>query len=361
MSRQPHLFVALSGHGFGHLAQTAPVLNALRQRLPTLRLTVQSSLPNTVLRNRINGEIEHIAEATDFGMIMADALTVEVTASIVAYRAFHADWKNRLAQQEALLTRLKPTLVLANIPYLPLTAASRLGIPAVALCSLNWAVILEAYCPARANLVAVLDTIVEAYNKAATFLRPAPSMPMPTLGNIRSIGPIANIGQDRRIELNARLGLAGNETLVLVGLGGIDFRLPMERWPTLPGVRWLIPATWKVNHPDTFYLERVADVPFIDLLRSGDVLLTKSGYGSFTEAVCNGTAVLYVKRSDWPEEPGLSDWLTEHGNALPIDRRVLEAGTLLDSLQALLAQPQRSALEPTGIAEAVAYLMHHWL
>jgi hypothetical protein len=90
-------------------------------------------------------------------------------------------------------------------------------------------------------------------------------------------------------------------------------------------------------------------------------LLTKSGYGSFTEAICNGTAVLYVKRSDWPEEPGLSDWLTKHGNALPIDRRMLEAGTLLDSLQALLAQPRRSALEPTGIAEAVAYLMHHWL
>jgi hypothetical protein len=33
MSR-PHLFVDISAHGFGHLAQVAPVLNALGRRLP---------------------------------------------------------------------------------------------------------------------------------------------------------------------------------------------------------------------------------------------------------------------------------------------------------------------------------------
>ena len=40
-----HLFVDISSHGFGHLAITAPVLNALGKLQPDLQLTVRSGLP----------------------------------------------------------------------------------------------------------------------------------------------------------------------------------------------------------------------------------------------------------------------------------------------------------------------------
>lgn len=352
MSRPLHLFVALSSHGFGHLAQAAPVLNALRQRLPTLRLTVQCSLPAAVLRDRISGDIERVTEATDFGMVMASALDVQIGASVEAYRVFHASWESRLANQAELLARLAPDMVFADIPYLPLAAAARLGIPAVALCSLNWAAILKAYCPADPGLEAIHSTLLDAYNSATVFLCPAPSMLMPELVNSRPIGPIAIGGRNRRGELNTRLGLVGTEILVLVGLGGIELRLPVERWPAIPDMRWLVPTAWGVERPHTVSWDRVADIPFIDLLRSCDVLLTKPGYGSFAEAACNGNPVLYVERNDWPEEPGLSRWLMTHGNAIGIARSALTTGDLEEPLRALLAQPRRPALQPTGIDEA---------
>lgn len=40
-----HLFVDISSHGFGHLAITAPALNALAELAPDLRLTVRSGVP----------------------------------------------------------------------------------------------------------------------------------------------------------------------------------------------------------------------------------------------------------------------------------------------------------------------------
>jgi len=48
--RGMHLLVTICAHGFGHLGQSAPVLNALRRRLPALRLTVASTLPEARLR-----------------------------------------------------------------------------------------------------------------------------------------------------------------------------------------------------------------------------------------------------------------------------------------------------------------------
>ncbi|MDG4596172.1 MAG: hypothetical protein P9F75_10880 [Candidatus Contendobacter sp.] len=356
MSMMPHLYVALSGHGFGHLAQVAPVLNQWRRRWPTARLTLQSVLPEAVLRERIAGAFGWVNGAADFGMVMVDALDVDIAASLAAYRAFHAEWDARLIWQESVLREAAPSLVLADIPYLSLAAAARLDIPTLALCSLNWADILAGYCPDAPDLAGLRAPMLAAYRGAVAFLRPAPSMPMPELPNVRSIGPIAALGRDRRMEINRRLGLGGNETLVLMGLGGVAMRPPLEAWPEWPGVRWLTPPDWNVARPDMASWAALDDCGMLDLIRSCDVLFTKPGYGAFTEAACNGTRVLYVERDDWPEEPWLSDWLLKYGNGVKINRRQLARGELAESLRELLVQPAKPPVAPTGVDEAAEWL-----
>lgn len=352
MTRSPHLWVVLSGHGFGHLAQAAPVLNALRRRLPALKLTIQSPLPDALLRARIEGEFEQLREAADVGMVMANAVDVRLAESRAAYQAFHADWGTRLARQEKVLVERAPQLVFADVPYLPLAAAARQGIPAVALCSLNWADIVAAYWPDDKELANSCALMRAAYSSAAVFLRPTPSMPMSDLANAREIGPIAALGRNRRDELNRRLGLRDDQTLALAGLGGYDLPLPAERWPQAADVHWLMPAACG-RRQDFSHREQVADMPFIDLLCSCDALLAKPGYGTFSEAVCNGKPVLYLERPGWPETPWLTRWLVEHGNARLLERRALTTGAVLEPLRRLLAQPRKPALPPTGVAAAV--------
>ncbi|MBZ4192813.1 MAG: hypothetical protein LAE24_00690 [Candidatus Contendobacter sp.] len=356
MMKHHYLYVALSGHGFGHLAQVGPVLNEWRRRWPEARLTVQSALPAEVLRQRIGGEFTVVTGAADFGMIMADALTVRVAESLAAYRAFHAEWDERLAWQERLLREAAPDVLLADVPYLTLAAAARLKIPALALCSLNWADILAGYCPDVPDLAELRAPMLAAYRGAVAFLQPTPSMPMPELGNARSIGPIAALGRNRRLEINRRLGLRGDETLILMGLGGVAMRPPLEIWPTLPGMRWLTPPAWNPSRADMASWAGLDDCSMLDLIRSCDGLFTKSGYGAFTEAVCNGTRVLFVARDDWPEEPWLSRWLIEQGNGVKISPRQLATGELAEPLRALLAQSVQPPVAPTGVAEAVDWL-----
>lgn len=351
-----HLYVALSGHGFGHLAQVAPVLNAWRRRYPMGRLTVQSALPKTLLRQRIVGEFTVVAGAADFGMVMVDALEAKVAESLAAYRAFHADWAARLAWQELLLRDAAPDGLLADIPYLTLAAAARLEIPALALCSLNWADILAGYGQNEPDLATLRAPMLAAYQSAVAFLQPAPSMPMPELRNTQPIGPIAALGQNQRAVINRQWGLRGDETLVLMGLGGVDMRPSLEQWPTLPGVYWLTPPAWNTARPDMLDWAGLADLSMVDLIRSCDVLFTKPGYGAFTEAACNGVRVLYVARDDWPEEPWLSRWLLEHGNGVKISRQQLATGELQEPLSELLAQPVKPPVTPTGIGEAVDWL-----
>ncbi|KPK38632.1 MAG: hypothetical protein AMJ69_07895, partial [Gammaproteobacteria bacterium SG8_47] len=140
----PHrIYAAISGHGLGHLAQTAAVLNALRNRVPDLELVVQSALPEADVRRHIDGAFALIAESADVGLVMASALDVLVEPTLAAYRAFHDNWPERVRIEAERLDALGVDAVLADVPYLTCAAGARAGVPTLALCSLNWADIFQ--------------------------------------------------------------------------------------------------------------------------------------------------------------------------------------------------------------------------
>jgi len=353
----PHLLVDLSYHGYGHIAQTAPVVNALAARLPGLRVTLRSGAPHAVLARRFHCNFTLISKTLDFGMEMMDAVAINVEKSADAYRHFHHDWNGKVAREAESMAALAPDLLFANVPYLSLAAAASAGIPSVAMCSLNWADVYTHYCHDRPEAPEIHSQMLAAYNSAAHFLRPMAAMPMENLANTRAIGPIAKLGQNRRAELNARLGLTPADRLVLIAMGGIAFCLPLDSWPRIPGVRWVVLSSWQVSHPDAVELESLG-MDFTDVLASCDALLTKPGYGSFAEAACNGIPVLYLDRKDWPEAPYLVEWLKRQGCCVEVERIALEQGEIAKPLEALWALPPTAPVKPEGIEQAVDLLQN---
>jgi hypothetical protein len=89
-----------------------------------------------------------------------------------------------------------------------------------------------------------------------------------------------------------------------------------------------------------------------DALGACDATIAKPGYGTFAEAACNGIPVLYVSRSDWPEEPPLTHWLADRAPLRQIGLPDLIAGRVDEPLAKLIAAPRPAPTAPTGIAEA---------
>jgi hypothetical protein len=349
----PHLVASITGHGFGHVAQTAPILNLLHDRLPGLRLTVRTNVPAPLLRSRIHAPFTLLPGKGDIGMVMSSALDVLTGDSRTAYRAFHENWDKRVDDEARLLRELGADMVFSNVGYLPLAGAQCSGIPNAALCSLNWADIYRHYCGDDA----IAAQIHAAYAGADAFLRATPGMKMETLPNLLPVAPIAALSHNRREELDRHLKLSREEKLVLVSMGGIAMRLPMERWPRIDGVRWLVEDKWQVTHPDAIVLESLP-VSFGDLLASSDVLLCKPGYGSFVEAACSGTPVLYVNRPDWPEAPALVEWLLQHGRCREVTREQLESGDIARDLSALLSSPRLAPPTADGAGQVADWLLN---
>lgn len=349
-----HLVVSISGHGFGHVAQTAPILNALHKQRPDLRITVRSSASAKHLRSRIQAPFTHLPSTGDIGMVMSSALEVDIEQSRAAYQAFHADWDKQVTAEAATLKALRADRVFSDVGYLPLAGAQRAGIPNVALCSLNWADIYRHYCGDGE----ITRQIQSSYANADAFLRATPGMAMNDLANLIPVAPVAAIGANRRDELDHDLKLSNEEKLVLVSMGGIASRLPVENWPRIDGVRYLVQANWRASHPDAIVFDSLP-ISFSDLLASSDALLCKPGYGSFVEAACAGVPVLYVGRPDWPESPALIDWLQCHGICREVSEKALEQGTFAELLAEIWNEPRALPVAPTGTGQVVSYLAGH--
>ena len=333
------------------------MLNTLRQRRPDLRLTLLTSLPPAFLRGRIQGDFEQIKDAPDFGLIMNSALAIDLESSANAYRDLHTDWHSRVDREAGRLERLSPDLILADVPYLTLAAAERAGIPALAMCSLNWADIYRHFFWQRPEAGRILEQMELAYDGARAFLCPEPSMPMSYLHNRVAIGPIAAVGRPQLETLRASLDLAGEERLILVAPGGVKARFPMDAWPVNRGFHWLVSADWQVQHPNVSNYQDTG-LRFPDLIASCDAVLGKCGYGTVAECVVNATPLLYIPRPDWPEEVSLLDWLQAHRAGLAVEAQRLNTGEFSDLLEPL-SSLRVKARAPSGAAEAADRIVEY--
>ncbi|MBF0418044.1 MAG: hypothetical protein HQL86_07335 [Magnetococcales bacterium] len=349
----PHLWLALSPHGYGHAAMTAPVVAELRRRIPDLRLTVQTTVDRAFLDSRYQS-FAHVAEIADFGFRMRSSTCIDLDASARGYRELHRDFSALVAREAERLSLAAPDLVLANIPYVTLAAAARAGIPAVAMSSLNWADMYAHYLGDRPEADEILGQIRAAYAAASVFLRCRPAQTMTVLHQ-HDIDPVVVPGQNRRPEVATALGISGAVRLGLIAFGGIGHPLPLERWPLLPGWVWLTSQEPPPGRDD-FRHWQAGGIAFCDLSASVDLIVTKPGYGTFTEAGIAGIPVLFVPRPDWPESPHLDDWLAIHTRCLPIETGQLFDGSLPAILHTLFSLPIPSVAGKTGISEAASVL-----
>ena len=384
MPHPPHLLVTISSHGFGHLSQVAPVVNRLRELIPQLKITVRAALPEAQLRSRIH-HLDNVQYANDdFGMVMNHAFSVDTEASLVRYQGLHQGWDDKVSALAQQFIDARVDVVLADVPYLPLAAAQAAGIPAVALCSLNWADILSHYVAldlpqttastvrlsrtepshvseAATQPKAIIDTMYAAYQSARYFLQPAPSMAMPKLCNQRAIGPCCAPGFAQRQTLRNTVQThtnLNNPWLVLVGMGGIPFELSLEHWPTQHQGRplcYLVSPFSANTHPNALSIE-ASGLSYSNLVASVDLIITKPGYGMFAEAAAAGVSVLFTARGDWPETEALVTWLQDKAHCTQITTEALRAGAFEQELSQLLTQGPDTPVAPTGNDEAAALI-----
>ncbi|WP_404385949.1 hypothetical protein [Caenispirillum salinarum] len=353
----PALYAAITPHGYGHGAITVQVLSALAEAVPGLRLGVVGGPPEPWVRARLPVRpVLHDRAIADPGMVNSDPNTVDPEASLARYQELFQRFEAVVAEEMDRQRAFAPDLVVSNVGFVPLEAARRLGLPAVALAPFHWGQIFGAYCGAMPGGRSILERLEAIYSACDLLLATTPFVPMAEGIPARAVGPICARAAPRRAALEATLGVAEGSRLALITMGRVGGPLPVDAWPRFPGWRLIHrgPDTC-AGHPDMVQGDNLP-FTFPELVASVDAVVTKPGYGTVTECACAGTPLLYRSRNDWPETPHMMSWAARHVAVEEIDDAAFRSGQFHKKLQAVLQAPRPAPASPTGVAESVELL-----
>ncbi len=355
----PLIWCSISGHGFGHAAQTVPVLNELGTRISGLKALLRTTVPRRFFEGRLEIPWELSPQPQDVGCVQENPLHIDQAATWAETQRFHERWEVRVEEEVRAIRARSPVLLLSNISHLAVEAGARVGLPTIAMSSLSWDQILEPLMTQGDTRQAnVIQQIRQAYSRADLLMRLVPGMSFSAFLKQTDLSPIVSPLVPERARLIASLGAQPEEFLVLVGFGGIAMnRLPLRRLEALQGYRFIVSDMGQASY-DRVRPAALLPLPFGSLMASADVIVTKPGYNMTVEAVVMGKPTLYVRRYDFAEEACLVQFLHRYGRALPLSVQDFEAGRWGAALAAVLALPAplHAPPAPTGAAEAAAIL-----
>lgn len=354
----PLIWAAISGHGFGHAAQVVPVLNALHRLVPGLRVLLRTAVHPSFFKDRLVPPWDISPMQQDVGCVQNGPLKIDVEATWREHHRFHSSWEERLQTEIEAMKTACPNVVLADTPYLALAAGKAAAIPAVALVSLTWDLVLSEYvAPPSIDGRAIIQSIRQAYGEADLALRISPAPKMEIFRRVIDIGPLAEPAPPAREQLTDFLGLAPGEQTVLVGFGGIPLdSLPFDRLESLTGYRFIFDGSIP---PGSRRFVAAASLPFSfkTLMASVDLIMTKPGYGTLVEAVALRTPLVYVRRYNFADEQPLVDYLHRYGRGVELSMNDFVQGQWLSALHKVFDLPPAITLpSPTGAMQAAIHL-----
>ncbi|MCD8517286.1 MAG: hypothetical protein LRY56_06855 [Burkholderiaceae bacterium] len=340
-------------------------------------MTIRTSLSKQQIAWRVHRDFQLDPGSDDFGMVMHDALRVDLVQSLRCYADLHKHWA---AHVDSLAGHLKSrgiTHLLADTPYLTLAAAQAANIPSAAICSLNWADILERCVRASPQalqaaeisshaLDAILTQMRDAYTSAAIVIRPEPAIETTGFETVTT-EPLVEMPPEPnrtclmefvRSQIGDYLGDHDDCLIVLTSMGGIGLALHPAKWPTECLGRKVIYLTdpavaGQCPHAVGFNLEKLG---FSQMMTSCDAVLTKPGYGMFVESRACGKPMLYIARDDWPESACLETWAAMHTIARKLSLEQVVRGEFSHELAKLLESPKLNRQHFTGADTAAQVL-----
>ncbi len=367
----------ISGHGLGHASRDLEVINVILERRPDARIVVRTSAPRWFFEASSPRSIALQVADVDTGVVQIDSLRLDEDETARCAAAFYRTFDTRVAEEAQLLTELGADLVLGDIPPLAFAAASRAGVPSIAIGNFTWDWIYAGYSQFERMAPGVIARIAAAYARATRVLR------LPIHGGFETMAPvtrdiplIARHAARPRSETRRVLGIDDDAVMVLASFGGYGLRLPYDEIARDRRFTLVVTehersgtSTTRGGRPtrddrpegrayvrtDVASTTIVApgDTAYPDIVAAADVVVTKPGYGIVSECIANDTALLYTERGRFAEHDVMVAEMPQLLRCRFIPQDDLLAGRWGDAIDALLDQtppPSRPATNGADIA-----------
>jgi hypothetical protein len=313
----PTLYLAITNHGFGHATRAAAVAATLQQQRPDLQLIVATTAPQWLLQSYLDGAFTYRPVSFDIGVLQQDSLMMDKAATLEKLKWIRRHQDEILAEEIAFVQQAGVDLILADIPPLATVLAQRAGIPCWMMSNFGWDFI---YRPWGGEFEAIADWIAACFGQCDRLFRLPFHEPMTAFPQIMDVGLTGGSPRHSPQALRSHYSLhRPTAQTVLLTFGGLGLaQIPYRALQRYPDWQFI---TFDQQAPDLPNLCKVSDRRLrpVDFMPLCDRILSKPGYGTFSEACRLQCGILTLPRQDFAEADLLLKGIQDHAQHQILD------------------------------------------
>ncbi|MBD1909981.1 MULTISPECIES: glycosyl transferase [unclassified Leptolyngbya] len=351
---EPILYVAVTNHGFGHATRTASVVAEIQRQCPDIRIIITTTAPRWLLESYIEGDFVHRPRAFDLGVVQSDSITMDKAATLEKLNHIRERARATIASEVTFLKQNRVGLILGDIPPLLPPMARAAGIPCWMMSNFGWDFIYRDW---GEEFYGIADWIGECFGQCDRLFRLPFHEPMSAFPHIEDIGLTGGSPRHSAEEIRQLFDLQTPlEKTVLLTFGGLGLaEIPYQGLTQFPDWQFI---TFDQDAPELPNLLKVK-TRFGSKYRPVDVMpvcgrvVSKPGYGTFSEACRTNTPLVTLTRRDFAEAQVLIDGVCD---LLP--HQILEPHEFYQANWEFLHEPLTSPRHPNSVTcdgnEAIA-------
>lgn len=350
MSR-PVLYIAITGHGFGHAVRASSVAAAIQEICPEILLVLVTTAPRWLLETYIPGEFIHRPRALDVGVIQSDSLRMDKEETLEKLQQVQKNSKPIIAGEVNFIKTNRVGLILADIPPLAAKIAVAAGVPCWMMSNFGWDFIYRDW---GGEFVAIADWISECYAKCDRLFRLPLNEPMSAFPNIIDVGLTGGTPRYTSEQLRSMFDIKSPiERTILLTFGGLNLqeipyhilsKFPDWQFITFDDQAPILPNLLKISGKD------YRPVEFMPLCGR---VISKPGYSTFAEALRLSIPIVSITREGFAESPLLLSGIENYA-----DHQILTPEEFFQGkwefLDELPQPPKQSALLALDGTEVIA-------
>jgi uncharacterized protein (TIGR00661 family) len=303
----------ISDYGFGHAARSVSLIRQLLKMKENVSVFICHSFAFDFLRESLKGEnrVAFREIETDIGYVLQKgSIEPDIEKLTIEYEKYLKKWSFLIEQERIFLKTNQIDLVISDISAFPFEAAYELGIPSIGISNFTWYTAYQGLIPEL-----LLEPLKKAYKKMTFFFSLAGSQePDWGMKGTKQFGFFARKLDSNEVNrIRKFVNPTGEKYVVFFGLG---MKINIEQLERLPiwnssNCTFIVSSNVKVKRENVFAIPE----DYIEsqhYIAAADFVISKSGWGIVSEAVCTHKPLLILDRQTMKEDQNTISYLKKH-------------------------------------------------
>ena len=301
-------------------------------------------------------------ESFDVGLDQIDNVRFDLQKTKESVKKLLASAEELIWKEQKFLSTRGISGIVCDIPFIPLAAAERMGLPSVGISNFSWDWIYSFYGQRDPEWYPLAETIRSYYREGGFLLRLPFYGEMEAFQKIEDIPLVSRRSRKGKARVRKILDLPTDRKIGLIGFSRLDLqdRAIQKIGEFSPDYLFLIrhPLNWR---SPVFKRAEQEEISFADLVCTADFVITKPGYGILADCLSHGTPMIYSDRGEFPEYPILVEGIEHHLSYCYMPKEDLYSGNWGPYLEGINKQPRLEPRLRTDGARVAARKILKWI